>query len=161
MNHRLQWVLLLSLLLVAMLACSKQEEAPAPTPAPPPAPATAPQAGMEHAKEQAHQGMEQTHEAMKDAHEGMKEMHEGSMAAMEIGKAIYEKTCAACHASGVAGARKVGDKAVWAPHIVEGIDHLLEVAIKGEGAMPPKGGDPALSDEEIRAAVTYMLDQSR
>jgi len=162
MNRRLQLILLLSLIVMAMLSCSKKEEPPTPAVAP------APTAGMEHAKEAAHEGMDKTHEAMKEAHEGMKEahegvkeVHEGAMATMEIGKAIYEKNCASCHASGVAGAPKVGDKAAWAPHIVEGIDHLVGVALKGEGAMPPKGGNPDLTDQEIRAAVTYMLDQSR
>lgn len=161
MNRRLQWILLPSLLITAMLACGKKEEAPAPVQAPPPTAAPAPTAGMEHAKEAAHQGMEKTHEAMKEAHEGMKEAHEGAMTAMASGKEIYEKNCASCHGTGVAGAPKVGDKAAWAGHLAEGIDHLVEVAIKGEGAMPAKGGNPALSDEEVRAAVTYMLDQSR
>jgi len=167
MNRRLHWILLLSVLIAAMLACSKKEEE-APAPAPPPAAAPAPQVGAEHAKDEAHQGVVETHEAMKEshegmkeAHEGMKEMHEGAMASMETGKAVYEKSCAACHDTGVSGAPKLGDKAAWAPHIAEGLDHLVEVAIKGEGAMPAKGGNPALTDEEIRAAVTYMLDQSR
>jgi cytochrome c5 len=83
------------------------------------------------------------------------------MAAMQMGKAVYEKTCAACHATGVAGAPKVGDKAAWAEHLAEGTEHLVQVAIKGEGAMPPKGGNPALSEEEVRAAVNYMIELSR
>jgi len=167
MNRRLQLILSLTLVIMAMLACSKKEEAPAPAQAPSPAVAPAPTAGMEHAKEAAHEGMEKTHEAMKEAHEGMKEAHEGmkeahegAMATMEVGQAVYEKNCAACHATGVAGAPKIGDKAAWAGHLAEGIDHLTEVAIKGEGAMPPKGGNPDLSDEEVRAAVSYMLEQS-
>lgn len=137
MSRQLQWVLLLSVLIASMLACSKKEEAPTP----------APTAGMEHAREK--------------AHEGMKEAHEGAMAAMEMGKAVYEKTCAACHDTGVAGAPKVGDKAAWAEHIAEGTEHLVQIAIKGEGAMPPKGGNPALSEEEVRAAVNYMIELSR
>jgi cytochrome c5 len=144
MNNRLKWVLLLSVLIVAMLACSKQEEAP------PAAKPTPPQAGMEKA-----------HEAMREAHEGMKQVHEGAIAAMQMGKAVYEKTCAACHDTGVAGAPKVGDKAAWAEHIAEGTEHLVQTAIKGEGAMPPKGGNPALSEEEVRAAVNYMIGLSR
>ena len=63
--------------------------------------------------------------------------------------------------TGVAGAPKLGDKAAWAPHIEEGIDHVVEAAIKGEGAMPPRGGDPSLSDAEVRATVSYMLEQAR
>jgi cytochrome c5 len=91
----------------------------------------------------------------------MKQVYEGTMAGMKMGKAVYEKTCSACHATGVAGAPKVGDKAAWAEHIAEGIEHLVQVALKGEGAMPPKGGNPALSEEEVRAAVNYMIEQSR
>jgi cytochrome c5 len=77
------------------------------------------------------------------------------------GEQIYAETCSACHATGVAGAPIVGDKAAWAPHIAEGIDHLVEVAIAGEGAMPPRGGRADLSDGEVRAAVQYMLNQVR
>lgn len=138
MNRRLRWALFLSVIM-AMLACSKQEEAK-------PTPRT---------------GMEQAHEAMKEAHEGMKQVHEGTRAAMQMGKEVYEKTCAACHAAGVAGAPKVGDKAAWAAHLAEGTEHLVQAALKGEGAMPPKGGNPALSEEEIRAAVNYMIQMSR
>jgi len=158
------WIVAAAAVLSLVAAgCSKEE-----APTPPPAPQQAPTAGMEHAKEAAHQGVEQTHEAMKEthaamkeAHEGVKESHQSAMADMESGKAVYEKNCAACHATGVAGAPKTGDKTAWAGHLAEGIDHLVEVAMKGEGAMPAKGGNPDLSEEEIRAAVTYMLDQSR
>jgi cytochrome c5 len=72
------------------------------------------------------------------------------------GKDVYTKTCSACHAMGVAGAPKFGDKAAWGPRLKEGIDHLLGVALKGQGAMPPKGGNPALSDADVKAAIEYM-----
>lgn len=77
------------------------------------------------------------------------------------GKGVYEKTCAVCHAAGVAGAPKVGDKAAWAPRIVTGPESLLKSALSGKNAMPPKGGNTALSDAEIEAAVTYMVSQSK
>ncbi len=77
------------------------------------------------------------------------------------GKAIYEKSCAACHATGAAGAPKFGDKVAWKGHIKEGLDHLVEAAIRGTGAMPPRGGNPQLSDAELRAAVAYIMENSR
>lgn len=76
------------------------------------------------------------------------------------GEKLYKSICFACHDAGVAGALKLGDKAVWAPHIAEGIDAMVEVAIHGKGAMPPRGGSQA-SDAEIRAAVEYMVQQSQ
>jgi len=74
--------------------------------------------------------------------------------------ALYAQTCSACHASGVAGAPKVGDKAAWAPRIGQGVDALTANAIKGKGAMPPKGGSSA-SDAEIKQVVTYMVNQAK
>lgn len=73
------------------------------------------------------------------------------------GKAIFESTCVVCHGSGVAGAPKVGDKAAWAPRLKAGMDTLHADAIKGKGAMPPKGGNPSLSDADVMAAVDYMV----
>jgi cytochrome c oxidase subunit 2 len=72
------------------------------------------------------------------------------------GKATYEATCTVCHGAGIAGAPKFGDKAAWAPRIKEGKDAMYAVALKGKGAMPPKGGNTALSDEAVKAAVDYM-----
>lgn len=78
------------------------------------------------------------------------------------GKAVYEKTCAACHANGVAGAPKFGDKAAWKEHLAHGgLEHMAETTIRGKGAMPPRGGNPKLSDAEIRAAVAYIMENSR
>lgn len=73
------------------------------------------------------------------------------------GKKIYDTTCMACHATGVAGAPKFGDKAQWAPRIQLGMDTLHTAAIKGKGAMPPKGGNMSLSDADVMAAVDYMV----
>jgi len=72
------------------------------------------------------------------------------------GKATYDKVCFACHATGVAGAPKFGDKAAWAPRIAQGKDTLHASALHGKGAMPPKGGNPALADADVKAAVDYM-----
>jgi len=72
------------------------------------------------------------------------------------GKTVYEKTCAVCHATGLAGAPKFGDKAAWAPRIATGINTLHNSALHGKNAMPPKGGNLALSDADVTAAVDYM-----
>jgi cytochrome c5 len=73
------------------------------------------------------------------------------------GKSVYESACAACHASGLAGAPKAGDKSQWAPRISQGADILYASAIKGKGAMPPKGGNPSLSDAQVKAAVDHLV----
>jgi cytochrome c5 len=77
------------------------------------------------------------------------------------GKAVYEKNCVTCHATGVAGAPKFGDKAAWKEHIAAGLEHMAEIVIHGVGAMPPRGGNPNLSDAEIHAAVAYIAENSR
>ena len=73
------------------------------------------------------------------------------------GKATYDSVCMACHASGVANAPKLGDKAAWAPRIKQGKDVLYASAIKGKGAMPAKGGNPAIADAAVKAAVDYLV----
>ena len=81
------------------------------------------------------------------------------------GQQIYQTTCVACHDAGLAGAPKLGDKSQWAKHIAKGVDALYASAVNGvqgsSGAMPPKGGNPALSDAEVRAAVDYMVARSK
>lgn len=69
---------------------------------------------------------------------------------------IYEKTCSACHATGVANAPKWADHAAWKPLIEEGQAVLTAHAWVGVRAMPPRGGDPNLSLEEFARAVAYM-----
>ena len=78
-------------------------------------------------------------------------------AAKPDGKKVYDTTCTACHTPGVAGAPKFGDKAQWAPHLAHGVDGLYTSALKGKGAMPPKGGNGSLSDADVKAAVDYMV----
>lgn len=72
------------------------------------------------------------------------------------GEALYKQACSVCHAAGVAGAPKFGDKAAWSARVGLGLDGLTTSAIKGKNAMPPKGGSTA-SDADIKAAVEYML----
>lgn len=71
--------------------------------------------------------------------------------------ALYAQSCAVCHATGVANAPKLGDKAAWAPRLAAGVDGLSASVIKGKGAMPPKGGAMSASDADIKAAVSYMV----
>ena len=73
------------------------------------------------------------------------------------GKAVYDQTCHVCHATGLAGSPKFGDKAAWAPRIAQGMDTLHKAAITGIRAMPPKGGNASLSDAQVMAAVDYMV----
>ncbi|MCW5605601.1 MAG: cytochrome c5 family protein, partial [Burkholderiales bacterium] len=77
------------------------------------------------------------------------------------GKSVYDSSCAACHAAGVAGAPKIGDKAAWAPRIKTGMDALYTTSLKGKGAMPPKGGNLSLSDADVKAAVDYMVSTAK
>jgi cytochrome c5 len=79
----------------------------------------------------------------------------------DAGKGTYEKVCFACHAAGVAGAPKFGDKAAWAPRVAQGKDALHASALHGKGAMPAKGGNPALSDADVMAAVDYMVSAAK
>jgi c(7)-type cytochrome triheme protein len=76
------------------------------------------------------------------------------------GKAAYDKSCSPCHALGVAGAPKLGDSVAWAPRIKTGVTALFTSATKGKGAMPPRGGNLALTDPEIKAVVSYMIAQA-
>ena len=83
---------------------------------------------------------------------------------LKSGEETYKTVCAACHAQGIAGAPKVGDNAAWAPHVKDGLATLVKNAINGiqspKGVMPPRGGNPSLSDWEVTAAVVYMANQS-
>lgn len=72
------------------------------------------------------------------------------------GKAVYEKSCAACHA---AMPPKLGDKVAWAPLMKQGASSLTASVVKGKGAMPPRGG--AASDADVKVAVEYMISQAK
>ncbi|MES2900185.1 MAG: c-type cytochrome [Pseudomonadota bacterium] len=75
-------------------------------------------------------------------------------------EAVYTANCAACHASGAAGAPKLGDNAGWAARIGQGYDILVKHAVEGIRAMPAKGGNPELDNVEVARAVVYMANQS-
>lgn len=98
---------------------------------------------------------EDTSARAKNSDEGMK------VAEADKGKTVYEKTCASCHDAGVAGAPKTGDSAAWSDRIAKGKETLYKHSIEGFKAMPAKGGVSSLSDGEVKAAVDYMVEQSR
>jgi len=77
------------------------------------------------------------------------------------GKGTYTASCAACHATGAAGAPKFGDKGAWKARIAQGNDTLFDHAINGFKGMPAKGGNASLSDDAVKAAVKYMVDGSK
>ena len=76
------------------------------------------------------------------------------------GEKISQVNCILCHGAGVMGAPKIGDAAQWEARIAQGKDKLIDHAIKGINMMPAKGGNAALSDEEVAAAVIWMANQS-
>jgi cytochrome c5 len=139
---------LLPLMLVTLVvACSKQEPKAPPPPqaaAPAAAPAEAPPAAVPAAPEAAGAKVAQ---------------------ADDKGKKVYDSTCFACHAAGVAGAPKLSDKASWGQRIAQGMDTLYMHSLKGfqgkTGLMPPKGGNMSLADADVKAAVDYMVAQAK
>lgn len=76
------------------------------------------------------------------------------------GVEVYNKVCAACHATGTLGAPKVGAKDQWEPRFAQGLDTLVTHAVGGIRAMPPKGGDPSLTEANLKDAIVYMLGET-
>ena len=85
----------------------------------------------------------------------------GSTQEVANGEEVYNQVCAACHNSGVMGSPKRGDQAAWSQRVAQGRDTLVRHAIQGIRAMPAKGGNPALSDAQVAAAVDYMVGGAR
>jgi cytochrome c5 len=81
--------------------------------------------------------------------------------AAKSGADVYNGACVVCHAAGVAGAPKQGDKAAWAERIAKGKETLYGSAINGFNGMPPRGTCMSCSDEELKAAVDYMVENSQ
>jgi cytochrome c5 len=107
---------------------------------------------------------ESVSDAADDAGDMMSDATETAGAAGDggaIGQEVYTKSCLACHAVGVAGAPKLGDKAAWAPRIATGMDALLASTINGKNVMPPRGTCMSCSDDDLKAAVEYMVSQSQ
>lgn len=76
------------------------------------------------------------------------------------GEVVFKEICVACHGSGALGSPKVGDKGAWGSRIAQGYDTLVQHALNGIRAMPPRGGGADLSDNEVAAAVVYMANQA-
>ena len=135
------WLLALMAVLLILPACGKKEEAPKET-------AAAPQQQAQPAQPAA----ASDHAMPMDA-------------AMAAGEKVYSESCQSCHAEGIAGAPKIGDKAAWADRIAQGMETLNSNSINGftgkTGMMPARGGNAALSDDEVKAAVEYMVAHSR
>jgi cytochrome c5 len=79
---------------------------------------------------------------------------------LATGEKVFTATCQACHGTGVMGAPKFGDKAAWGPRIAKGKEALYTSALNGFKMMPPKGGNAGLKDEEVKAAVDYMVSKA-
>jgi cytochrome c5 len=77
--------------------------------------------------------------------------------ANKVGEKTFNGTCTGCHSTGALGAPKLGDKAAWAPRIAQGIEVLYTSALKGKNSMPAKGGNPSLSDADVKATVDYIV----
>ena len=80
--------------------------------------------------------------------------------AVLTGKMIVTQTCMGCHGTGMMGAPRIGHEAEWAPRAARGFSALFNAAVYGLNAMPPRGGNPALSDEELKRAISYLLERS-
>lgn len=85
---------------------------------------------------------------------------------LKLGRQVWEGTCQACHQQGLAGAPRIGDNAAWQPRIAQGLEVLTRHAIdgfsgRGGDQMPARGGNAALSDEQVAAAVAYMVSNSQ
>lgn len=79
---------------------------------------------------------------------------------LRSGEVVAQAACVACHATGAAGAPKIGDKAAWGPRLGQGLDGLTKSAIKGKGGMPSRGGNPDIDDLEIARSIVWMTNQS-
>lgn len=77
------------------------------------------------------------------------------------GEQIVQTVCGACHTAGLLNSPKTGDKAAWAPRIAQGMEMLYKSSINGKNLMPARGGNPALSDDEMKAAVDYLVKQAK
>lgn len=78
-----------------------------------------------------------------------------------VGRKVYEAVCSVCHAKGLYNAPLLDDKQAWKARIAKGMATLEKSALVGSGMMPPKGGKAQLTDEEVKAAVAYMVEMNR
>jgi cytochrome c5 len=136
---KMKSLVLTASLAVLLNACGKQESAPPAATAPAAAPTAAAPAPA----------VEEKHDEAENA----------------VGKKVFGAVCSMCHASGAAGAPKFGDKADWGPRIAQGKDVLYKHALDGftgsKGQMPARGGSTTLKDDEVKAAVDYMVNKAQ
>lgn len=169
-------LLLVLCFILTLAACSKEEKTEMPEQASQAteeaAPAMQPAEKMTQETEAAPTMAEQAEQAAKDVAENVgqvaqqveekaKDTMKQVMATLDSGQAVYSKACSSCHKIGIAGAPKTGDKEAWSSRIAGGTEKMVTNAINGLGSMPPKGGVASLTDEEVAAAVEYMVEQSR
>lgn len=145
-----------SVLLISLLAACGKKEEPAPAPeqqTPPPAAAPAPEPTPAPAPAE-------TAPAPAPAEQGAAPAGDD----LATGEKVFKQTCSLCHAAGVGGAPRFGDAADWGKRAEQGMDTLYTHAINGftgqKGMMPAKGGNTSLSDDEVKAAVHYMVANS-
>lgn len=85
--------------------------------------------------------------------------------AQAVGEHIYKSTCSMCHASGAAGAPILGSAADWGPRVAQGKETLYTHALQGftgaKGVMPAKGANASLKDDDVKAAVDYMVSKAK
>ena len=84
----------------------------------------------------------------------------GAAKGSRTGEQVVGAVCGACHNAGALGAPKIGDNAAWAPRLAQGHEGLTKSAIAGKNSMPPRGGNPDLSDDEIARAIAFMANKS-
>ena len=165
LKSRMRWVVVLLVLFLITLACSKKEEETGPEGTRQETPAEQKSAITGQSQEQSQAksaGQEEEPKTMPAESTTTEEQSgTGATASGGQGKEIYQQTCSSCHETGVAGAPKIGDTEAWSSRVAKGEDLMVQNAVNGIGTMPPKGGDPSLSEEQIRAAVNYMIEQSR
>jgi cytochrome c5 len=164
LNNRIKWIMVLLILFHITLACSKKEDTKTEG-VKQETPAEQKSAMTGQSQEEAQTktaGREKESKTMAAGSPGTAEQSgTGATTSVGQGEEIYKQTCSSFHATGVAGAPKTGDAQAWSSRIAKGEEQMVQNAINGIGAMPPKGGNPSLSEEEIRASVNYMIEQSR
>jgi cytochrome c5 len=166
-----RYLVMVAALTILLGGCGREEEAPAvpeEEAAVVEAPEAPPEAPEMSAVDQAGETVEEaidsvTDEAVDAAEKAMEDAAAPGQADLGRGKEVYDMACFVCHAMGIAGAPKFGDEDAWGPRIAQGMDILYAHSINGfqgkTGVMPPKGGRTDLSDEDVRQAVRYMVDQ--
>lgn len=126
---------------------------------------TAVDGAMEASKEMASAAVEKSASVVAAVSTAGADTNTATNTATNAGESTYKNSCNACHGTGVAGSPKIGDTAAWSARIAQGNAVLIDHAIKGyqgeKGYMPPKGGFMNLSDEQVSAAVLYMVSKAQ